>query len=513
MHSVPTPYDTEETAHSLRKLTCRRLWPSLNARPIRKHPQSPSRPSAVVTGIGPVSALGIGRNDFYQGLLEGRSGFGPITLCDDSRSPSKVAAEVKDFKMADFVENGRVIERWAPRPVQFALAAAVLALHDAELALESVDPDRLGLIVGTGVGNTIHTLRICARWNEGGNMGTAAAFTNIHHSAACVLSSFLDIRGVATTVSTGCNSGIDALGQAVRMIQSGAADAVLVVGVDCEVEPEILAALNSSGSLSTKYNDHPASASRPFDPDRDGNVCGEGAGALLIENEASAIKRNARIYARVAGYHMASAGGGRRYSHDSPDLNPEPCIRALRAAIKDAGWTPDQVDLVNANGSSSKMYDALEAKAIASVMPGADVPVHSIKSMLGQHGAGSSAFQCMAACLTLRREIAPPTANHVSLDPACEGIRVLTQPLISDFERVLVHSIGLGGFYYSSAAFELGDWDEELNVTGQGHVAWSEAHNPKHLPAPEYQKPIRPWTGSASFHPEGPDMGGPSGDA
>ncbi|MFT7542357.1 MAG: 3-oxoacyl-[acyl-carrier-protein] synthase II [Gammaproteobacteria bacterium] len=474
-----------------------------------KDPSPALKPAAVVTGLGPITSVGIGRNDFYQSLLEGRSGFGPITLCDASRSACKIAGEVKDFSMSDYVENGRLIERWAPRPVQLALAAAVMALHDAELTIEGIHPDRFALVVGTGVGNLGSTVEHLGRWKQGKDLPATAAFTNIHHSAACVLSSFLDIKGVATTLSTGCNSGIDGLGQALRLIQADAADAVLVVGVDCEVVPEIIGALEASGSLTTKFNEDPARASRPFDLNRDGNVLGEGACGILIESEASALQRKARIYARVAGYHMASAGGGRRYSHDSPDLNPEPCIRAIRGAIRDAKWSPDQVDLVNANGSASVLYDALEARAIAEVMPGGTVPVHSIKSMLGQHGAGSSALQCAVACLTLRREIAPPTINHDTLDPACEGIQVLTRPLISHFERVLVHSIGLGGFYYSSAAFEQGDWDEELNVTGMGHVAWSEAHNPKHLPAPEFQEPIKPWSGASSFHPEGPDRMSP----
>lgn len=469
--------------------------------------RSPERPRAVVTGLGPISAVGIGRNDFYQALLEGRTGFGPITLCDSTRSPSKIAAEVKNFRMADFVHNGRLIERWAPRPVQFALAAAVLALHDGELNLQGVAPERFALIVGTGVGNLGHTVDQSARWRAGGKVAPAAAFTNIHHSAACVLSSFLDVKGVTTTLSTGCNSGIDSMGQALRLIQSGAADAVLVVGVDCEVVPEILAGLNASDSLSTKFNMSPSVASRPFDLHRDGNVVGEGAGALLIETEEHALQRNARIYARLAGYHMASAGGGRRYSHDQPDLDIQPAVRALRGAIGDAGWKAEEVDLMNANGSSSVLYDALEAQAIAEVMPGARVPVHSTKSMLGQHGAGSSAFQCMVACLALRREIAPPTANHESLDPACEGIRVITRPLAAEFRKVLVHSIGLGGFYYSSAAFERGDWDADGNVTGVATVEWSEGHHPKHLPAPEFQKPIVPWSGAGDFSAEGPQMG------
>ena len=457
----------------------------------------PTLRRAVVTGVGPVSSVGIGRNNFYQALLEGRTGFGPITLCDASRSPSRIAAEVKDFHMDAFVSKGRIIERWAPRPVQLALAAAVLALHDAALDIGSVDPDRLALIVGTGIGNCGHVAEQARLFESGGNLAPVSPFLSIMHAVSCVLTSFFDLRGTATTVSTGCNSGVDALGQGLRMIQSGAAEAVLVVGVDCEVVPIILAMLNASGSLATRYNDTPELASRPWDTERDGNVIGEGAGAILLESEEAARRRGARLYARVAGYHMACAGGGRRYSHDDPDLEHATSARALRGALADASWAADEVDLVNANGSASVLYDALEARALSEVLGQQGPPVHSIKSMLGQHGAASSIFQCISACLALRRSLAPPTVNHDQLDPACAGLNVLTRPLAQAFDRVLVHSIGLGGFYYSSAAFEHGGWDD--NVTGQGLVAWSEAHHPKHIPAPEFQRPLEPWDGAADF--------------
>lgn len=462
-------------------------------------PASAPKTQVVVSGLGPISAVGMGRNDFYQSLLEGRSGFGPITLCDVSRSPSKVGAEVKGFRMDAFVEHGRAIERWAPRPVQLALAAAVLALHDGELDLQGIDPERFGLIVGTGVGNAGNLLEMAKQWHAGEGVPAHAAFTAIHQSIPCVISSFLDLRGPMTSVSTGCNSGIDGLGQAMRTLQSGAADAVLVVGADCELVPEVMAALNASGSLATRFNDEPERASRPFDADRDGNVIGEGACGLLLETEAHACARNARIYARLVGYHMASAGGGRRYSHDRPDLDHTPAVRAMRGAIKDAGWSADQLDLINANGSASKLYDPLEARAILELLQGSSTPVHSIKSMLGQHGAGSSALQCASACLSLRREIAPPTANHERLDPACEGLEVLTQPLAAPFQRTLVHSIGLGGFYYSSAAFEAGPWSEEENLTGRAQVQWSDGHHPRHLPSPEYQAPLEPWRPRGNF--------------
>jgi len=450
--------------------------------------------NVVVTGLGPVSAIGSGRNQFWDALLAGQHGFGPITLCDASRSPSKIAAEVKDFDLTRYVVHGDVMGRRTPRSVQLALAAAVLALHDAEVDLDACDPERLGVFVGTSIGNLDVIVSLKERLTTTGAIPPHAAFHCFNHSAACVLSSFFNIRGPVHTTTSGCNSGVDALGQATRLIQAGAVDAMLVVGTDCEVIPEVLAALNASGSLATRYNDDPGRASRPFDRGRDGNVIGEGAAALLLESEAHAAARQARAYARVAGYHVASAGQNRQYSHDRPDLDTRPSVRAMRGAMAEARWTPEQVDLVNANGSSSVLYDTLEGQAIVEVfgdaLPG--VRIQSQKSMLGQHGAGSSALQAVGACLSLRRGMIPPTINHEDPDPACGALRVVTRAEARYPQHVLVHSIGLGGFYYSAAAFEAAE-PTELRHTGMHTVRWSEGHNPKFLPADEYTRPLNPW--------------------
>lgn len=269
---------------------------------------------------------------------------------------------------------------------------------------------------------------------------------------------------------------------------------MLVVGTDCELVPEVMMALNASGSLATKFNDDPGRASRPFDRARNGNVIGEGAAALLLESETHATKRGARIYARVAGYHVASAGQNRQYSHDQPDLDTRPAVRALRGAMAEAGWSPEQVDLVNANGSSSVLYDRLEGMVFQEVFGDSlpEVRVQSQKSMLGQHGAGSSALQAAAACLAIRRGAVPPTINHEDPDPACGELRVVTSAERFQPERVLVHAIGLGGFYYSAAAFE-GEPATVGGHTGLMRVKWSEGHNPKFAPAEEYHKPLTPW--------------------
>ncbi len=409
----------------------------------------------VVTGLGPISAIGCGRVSFWQSLVAGKHGFGRITTCDVSRSASKIGAEVKDFTLEQFVDNGQVIAEKAPRPIQFALAASVLALQDANIDFDTCERDRIGVCVGTSIGNLGEMFAYRDQWLAADGVLSNMGFQLFNHSAACLLSSFFDLRGPIHTISSGCNSGLDALGQALRLIQMGLVDAMLVEGTDCELVPEILAVLNASKSLATRYNDEPGCASRPFDRDRDGNVIGEGAAALFLESEPHARARGAKCYARIAGYSVCAAGQNRRYSHNHPELDLRPCVRALRGAINEAGWQPEEVDLVNANGSSSILYDRLEALALAEalgkVFP--KVRVHSIKSMLGQHGAGSSALQVVTACLSIERGIVPPTINHENPDPACGPIRVVTEADSCEPKHVLVHSIGFGGFYYSCGAF------------------------------------------------------------
>ncbi len=411
--------------------------------------------SVVVTGLGPVSAIGCGRQPFWDSLLAGRHGFGPITLCDTSRSPSKIGAEVKDFRLENYVDRGRVIARRSPRSVQLALAASVLAMHDANVQIDDWDADRFGIYVGTSIANVTDGFTFREKWSTSSAIAPHMAFYLFTHSAACILSAFFNLRGPMHTTSQGCNSGLDALGQSLRLIQSGEADAMLVIGTDCELDPYIIALLNASGSLSTRYNDEPGRASRPFDVGRDGNVIGEGAAALVLESEEHARSRGARIYARVAGYTICAAGENRKYSHDAPELDLRPCVRALKETMREANCQPENIDLVNANGSSSVLYDKVEALALAEsfgdLFPA--LRVHSTKSMLGQHGAGSSALQMVAACLSIHHQTAPPTINHEEADPACGPIRVVTKPESYPISNVLVHSIGLGGFYYSCGAF------------------------------------------------------------
>jgi len=182
-------------------------------------------------------------------------------------------------------------------------------------------------------------------------------------------------------------------------------------------------------------------------------VLGEGAAAVILESAEHAERRGARVYARVSGYAVRGAGRDRAYSHDDPDLDLDPALRCLRSVVAQAGWQPAEVDVVNANGSSSVLYDRLEGRALCALFGDAVAhkPVHSIKGALGQHGAGSSALQIVASCLGLHHGVVPPTVNHAALDPACGPLRIVVAPTPLPAKRALVHAIGFGGFYYSAA--------------------------------------------------------------
>jgi 3-oxoacyl-[acyl-carrier-protein] synthase II len=412
--------------------------------------------SVAVTGVGPISAIANGRAAFWTALTQGRSGIGPATVCCVKDSPSKIAAEVEGFDLDDYVDRGRVLARRIPRSVQFALAAAQLAFADASWSSDSYEPPRVGVVVGTSVANLNEVLQTHELAKEGGVLPPHAAFNLFNHAAACLIAAHFDLRGPVRTTSCGCNSGLDAIACAAGMIRAGEADAVLAVGTDCELVPEVFAALNASGSLATRYNDTPEIGSRPFDVDRDGNVLGEGAAALLLERQTSARARGARLYARFAGYRICAAGRERRYDPKNAETDPGPCTQAFRTLLHSLRWTPEDVDALSANGSSSVSYDALEARALAAVFGEHldHLPVHSTKSMLGQHGAGSSSLQATAAVLSLHERLLPPTINCDRPDPACGPLSLSDQAQPRPLRRILTHAIGFGGFYYSVGAFE-----------------------------------------------------------
>ena len=413
------------------------------------------RNHVLVTGLGPISSIGSGVPALWEALCMGRHGFGPVTRWEVGAFPARIAAEVRDFRIADYLSGTK---RWAlqPRYLQFAMAAATLALRDAGVEAGSVDPERVGVVVGSSVSSIQEILDQIGTTPDDEAIDPRAAFSLFSHSAACHISAYFDLRGPASTVGTGCNAGMDAVGQAAGLIQAGVADAMLVIGSDCEVTPVTMRALNAANALTRRYNNAPGRASRPFDKDRDGNVIGEGAAAVFLESEAHAEARRARPYARWAGYSTCASGKSRVYNHLRPDLDPAPALRVLRAALQQAHHAPQDISAVNANGSSSVLYDRLESQALDTLLGPKleDTPVHSIKSMLGQHGAGSSALQVVSACLSLRHGVLPPTINYETPDPTCAPLPVVTRRTDGALNSILVHAIGFGGFYYSASVLQ-----------------------------------------------------------
>jgi 3-oxoacyl-[acyl-carrier-protein] synthase II len=406
----------------------------------------------VITGIGPVSAIGCGKENFWLSLIQGRSGIGKIRRFDATNFLCNIAAEVEEESLQELLP-GIAARRKYSRSVKLAIAAANLAILDAKLE-NAYERDKIGVFAGTSVANLPETFLGRDLWLKENKVRPDSSFQVFNHSAACMISSLFDLRGPTITVTTGCNSGMDALGHAKYAIQMGTADAMLVVGTDCEVFPEIMSALDASGSLSKSLQETP----RPFDANRDGVVLAEGAAAILLERESAAIKRGADIYARLSGYASCAAGRNRTYS-PSPELDDQPAASAIRKAIAEAGWKLNEIDLIHANGSGSIAYDKLEVLAFRKIwsdnLP--SIRIHSIKSMIGLPGGAASALQIVAACLSVRRGKIPPTVYHENCDPELAPLRVVRETESFQPGKILVHSIGLGGFYYSAAAISAVD--------------------------------------------------------
>jgi len=339
-----------------------------------------------------------------------------------------------------------------PRGVQLALHAARLAWADAGW---DGPHDRVAVVVGTGLGNLDVVEDAHLRLVNSQRLSAATGFRAFAHAAACEIACELDLRGPIQTVTSGCNSGADALGLALDWLRLGRADAVLVGGTEAELTAGFLGAMSAARALSRSHNDAPEEASRPFDIDRDGNVPGEGAGFLVVEHPDRARARHARVYARLSGFANQAVGKRPSYNPFAPPLDIAPMVRTMRAALDDSGITPEEVSTVSANGSSSVFYDPLEAAAIWALF-GADTlcyPVHSIKSMLGQTGAVTPALQAISAALTIHHGLIPPTINIGRIEPRCALNVVQGQALRVEVRHLLANAIGFGGYYYAAAVY------------------------------------------------------------
>ena len=417
------------------------------------------RPRVVITGMGVMSPLGHTTEDSWDSLLNGRSGIGPITNFDATEFPCRIAGEVKDFvakKYMDFKEARRM-----SRASQLAVAAARMALTDAGLPEPVPNAERVGTLVGTGVGGfevADENLKILR--SKGFSRVSPFAMTGFlpnmpsHH-----VSLLAKALGPINTVSAACATGTQAIGEAMEFIRHGRADMMITGGVEGLIHEAAIAGFGAMRALSTGYNDVPEKASRPFDKDRDGFVLSEGAGILIIERLDHALARNAHIYGELKGY----ASSADAYHVAQPDPTAAGAIRAMRWTLEDACLRPDEVSYINAHGTSTPVNDSAETYAVKSVFGerAYELPISSSKSVLGHAMGGAGAIEAIFCALALEQGIIPPTWNYETPDPDCDLDYVPNGLRHAPLQVALSNSFGLGG---QNACLILGTYDKNTTV-------------------------------------------------
>ncbi|MEL7667315.1 MAG: beta-ketoacyl-ACP synthase II [Actinomycetota bacterium] len=394
----------------------------------------------VVTGLGAVSPVGVGADAIWDSISNGRSGVGPITAFNASAYPTRFAAYVDDWDPSPWIEP-REARRMA-RFQQFALASALMAVEDAGLVIDESNAERVGVIVGSGIGG-LATMEEQKEVLDAKGPGRVSPFLvpmMIVDLAAGHISIKLGAKGINYAPVSACATGNHSIGEAGEAIRRGDADVILAGGFDCGVTPLGLAGFSAARSLSTR-NDDPVAASRPFDADRDGFVMGEGGGVVVVEELEHARARGARIYGELAGYG-ASADA---YHLTAPDPTGDGARRAMLQALSRAGIPASAIDYVNAHGTSTGLGDAAETGAIKQVF-GADAPpVSSTKSMTGHLLGGAGALEAVICLQAMRHGVLPPTINYTTPDPACDLDYVPNEARPARIGALLSNSFGFGG--------------------------------------------------------------------
>ena len=396
----------------------------------------------VVTGLGAITPIGNTLAEYWEGLLVGRNGIGPITLFDASRHDCRIAGEVKGFDPHQYMERkeAKRMDRFA----QFGICASKQTLADAQFAINDLNAEQVGVIIGTGIGGLkvledqqeVYLNRGPSRCSPFmipmmiANM--AAGLTAIHTGA----------KGPNNCTVTACAAGSNAVGDAFRLVQRGYAQAMICGGTEAAVTPLSVAGFAAARAVSTR-NDSPETACRPFDRDRDGFILGEGSGILLLEELEHALSRGAKIYAEIIGYGMTCDA----YHMTSPVPGGEGAARAIQMAMKDAGITPEQVSYINAHGTSTTANDSTETAAIKKALGESayKVAVSSTKSMTGHLLGGSGGIEAVATVMAIANDHIPPTINLKNPDPACDLDYVPNQSRAQTVDVALSNSFGFGG--------------------------------------------------------------------
>jgi len=408
------------------------------------------RRRVVVTGLGALTPVGNTADEFWAALMQARSGVGPITKFDatvknaqgEYRYPTRIAGEVRNFDLLKFVDK-KDARRLDPF-LQYAMACSVMAVEDAGLDTARVDGTRFGVLIGSGIGGIQTLLSTYDTLLEKGPERVSPFFIPmmIVNMASGLVSMRFGAKGPNSSVITACATGNHAIGDALKIIQRGDADVMIAGGAEAIIIPLTIAGFCAMKATSTR-NDEPTKASRPFEADRDGFVCGEGGGILVIESLEHAVRRDARIYAEVVGYGMT----GDAHHMTAPDPEGDGAARAMQAALRDAGLAGPEVGYINAHGTSTPYNDKFETLAIKRVFGdhARHLAVSSTKSMTGHLLGAAGGIEAIATVLAMHHGILPPTINYETPDPDCDLDYVPNQPRKQDVEVALSNAFGFGG--------------------------------------------------------------------
>ena len=398
------------------------------------------RNRVVVTGLGTINAVGNTVDEFWQGLIEGKSGIGLTTRCDVSDLSCKVSGEVKGFEPLDWLDRKEA--RHMARFSQLAVAASTMAIQNADLDTSKENQERLGVYLGNGIGSLPDIETGCEVVTTKGGMRLNAFFMPIilTNLAAGQVSIALRLKGYTSTVSTACAASTQSIGEAAEVIRRGSADVMIAGGTEAAITPVGIAGFAVMKAL-TSYNEEPTKASRPFDANRDGFVPSEGAGILALESMEHAIGRGARIMAEIVGFGISSD------AHHPVAVDVEGATRAMRWAIEDAGMTPNDIDYINAHGTSTPLNDRSETAAIKSLFGdyAYKVPISATKSMTGHLLGGTGGVEAVTCVKTINEGIIHPTINLETPDPECDLDYVPNEARKKDVRTVLSNGFGFGG--------------------------------------------------------------------
>jgi len=396
----------------------------------------------VITGIGVVTPIGIGREAFWDGLLAGRNGIFHITLFDSSEFRSQMAGEVKEFHAEDWMDRKQA--KRMDRFTHFGLVAADLAMKDAGLDEYPFDGLRAGVIIGSGIGGmqTIETAHADFLARGPRSVGPLVVSGALINTAACTVSIAHGLKGPLSAPSVACSTGANAIGDASRILERGDADIMLAGGAEASVSPFSFAGFCATRAMSTR-NDDPKHASRPFDKDRDGFVMGEGAGVVVLETLNHALKRNAPIYAELVGYGNTADA----YHITAPHPDGDGMVRVMHAALRDADISTTEIGYINAHGTSTILNDKAESAAVMKVFGDhtQQLKISSIKSMIGHLLAAAGAVEFAATALSVFTGQIPPTINHEHPDPDCPLDYVAQGAETLALSAAMSQSFGFGG--------------------------------------------------------------------